>query len=268
MSYKSFKEYFQSCPVQRCSSASKGELILCQHRPSSSALAATYEEERKPPKTSLKDKIAALVASGSDRYRNKERPSQSRTSTSPPIPPESEKYTDLEEGNGSGTKRSFFESSETGLHPNWTEEDGGRLDESRIETSGVASSSYRPPNKRRRNGLSLLSTHDFQRKNSPPNFTRSVDEVEEHSPTSESGDDEELGLESEAGLSTPPPPEGPFEPLQLWPPPGEGTSDGVDEVVQVPASINSRLLEHQRPGVVFLYNQYRKDIGGILGDDM
>lgn len=37
---------------------------------------------------------------------------------------------------------------------------------------------------------------------------------------------------------------------------------------QVPASINCRLLEHQREGVKFLYNLYKNNHGGILGDDM
>uniref|UniRef100_A0A803QJG7 Switch 2 n=1 Tax=Cannabis sativa TaxID=3483 RepID=A0A803QJG7_CANSA len=54
---------------------------------------------------------------------------------------------------------------------------------------------------------------------------------------------------------------GPYEPLVL-------TSEGEIPVVQVPASINCRLLEHQREGVKFLYNLYKKNHGGILGDDM
>ncbi|KAK4386341.1 Switch 2 [Sesamum angolense] len=54
---------------------------------------------------------------------------------------------------------------------------------------------------------------------------------------------------------------GPYEPLVLSLP-------GEIPVVEVPASINSRLLEHQREGVKFLYNLYRKNHGGILGDDM
>ncbi|KAK9689866.1 hypothetical protein RND81_09G087100 [Saponaria officinalis] len=54
---------------------------------------------------------------------------------------------------------------------------------------------------------------------------------------------------------------GPFEPLVLL-------SSGVIPVVQVPASINCRLLEHQREGVKFLYQLYKNNHGGILGDDM
>ncbi|XP_062105982.1 switch 2 [Humulus lupulus] len=54
---------------------------------------------------------------------------------------------------------------------------------------------------------------------------------------------------------------GPYEPLVL-------TSEGEIPVVQVPASINCRLLEHQREGVKFLYNLYKNNHGGILGDDM
>nr|KYP44537.1 hypothetical protein KK1_033937 [Cajanus cajan] len=54
---------------------------------------------------------------------------------------------------------------------------------------------------------------------------------------------------------------GPFEPLLL-------SSQGQLPVVQVPASINCRLLEHQREGVKFLYGLYKNNHGGILGDDM
>ncbi|KAA8524350.1 hypothetical protein F0562_010773 [Nyssa sinensis] len=54
---------------------------------------------------------------------------------------------------------------------------------------------------------------------------------------------------------------GPFEPLVLSLP-------GEIPVIQVPASINCRLLEHQRGGVKFLYNLYKNNHGGILGDDM
>lgn len=39
-------------------------------------------------------------------------------------------------------------------------------------------------------------------------------------------------------------------------------------ILQVPASINCRLLEHQREGVKFLYRLYENNHGGILGDDM
>ncbi|XP_042042136.1 switch 2-like [Salvia splendens] len=54
---------------------------------------------------------------------------------------------------------------------------------------------------------------------------------------------------------------GPYEPLIL-------SFSGEIPAVQVPASINSRLLEHQREGVKFLYNLYKNNHGGILGDDM
>ncbi|KAL5972497.1 hypothetical protein ACLOJK_039301 [Asimina triloba] len=54
---------------------------------------------------------------------------------------------------------------------------------------------------------------------------------------------------------------GPFEPLVL-------SSTDESSIVQVPASINCRLLEHQRLGVKFLYNLHQKNHGGILGDDM
>ncbi|XP_074366145.1 switch 2 isoform X1 [Apium graveolens] len=51
---------------------------------------------------------------------------------------------------------------------------------------------------------------------------------------------------------------GPYEPLVL----------NESPLVQVPASINCRLLEHQRVGVKFLYNLYKNNHGGVLGDDM
>ncbi|EPS65460.1 hypothetical protein M569_09312, partial [Genlisea aurea] len=51
------------------------------------------------------------------------------------------------------------------------------------------------------------------------------------------------------------------EPLRLSP-------SGEVPVVEIPASVNSRLLEHQREGAKFLYNLYRNNHGGILGDDM
>ncbi|XP_052207251.1 switch 2 [Diospyros lotus] len=54
---------------------------------------------------------------------------------------------------------------------------------------------------------------------------------------------------------------GPFEPLVL-------SAPGEAPVVQVPASVNCRLLEHQRAGVKFLYNLYKNNHGGVLGDDM
>ncbi|GAB2242516.1 hypothetical protein Droror1_Dr00019291 [Drosera rotundifolia] len=54
---------------------------------------------------------------------------------------------------------------------------------------------------------------------------------------------------------------GPYEPLVLSMP-------GEISVIQVPASINCRLLEHQREGVTFLYKLYKNKHGGILGDDM
>ncbi|XP_078433427.1 switch 2 [Wolffia australiana] len=54
---------------------------------------------------------------------------------------------------------------------------------------------------------------------------------------------------------------GPFEPLVL-------SSPGEFPVVEVPPSINCRLLDHQRDGVKFLYGLYKKNHGGVLGDDM
>ncbi|CAM6043473.1 unnamed protein product [Sphagnum compactum] len=81
------------------------------------------------------------------------------------------------------------------------------------------------------------------------------------------GGEEDVKRDSEAGLFIRAESKGLYEPLVLWPPP-ERAADGGAEVVQVPASINSRLLEHQREGVRFLYKLYRENRGGILGDDM
>ncbi|XP_026660481.2 switch 2 isoform X2 [Phoenix dactylifera] len=54
---------------------------------------------------------------------------------------------------------------------------------------------------------------------------------------------------------------GPYEPLVL-------SSPGETPVIQVPASISCRLLEHQKDGVRFLYSLYKNNHGGVLGDDM
>jgi len=81
------------------------------------------------------------------------------------------------------------------------------------------------------------------------------------------GGEEDVKRDSEAGLFIRAESKGLYEPLVLWPPPERAANDGA-EVVQVPASINSRLLEHQREGVRFLYKLYRENRGGILGDDM
>lgn len=98
---------------------------------------------------------------------------------------------------------------------------------------------------------------------------RRVEVLESACPKEEEEGDGHL-RDSEAGLFIQSEREGPYEPLVLWPLPGEGSSSGIDaaRIVQVPASINSRLLPHQRDGVKFLYNLYREDRGGILGDDM
>ena len=96
-----------------------------------------------------------------------------------------------------------------------------------------------------------------------------VEVLESARPKEEEEGDGRLN-DSEAGLFIQSEREGLYEPLVLWPLPGEGSSSGVDaaRIVQVPVSINSRLLPHQRDGVKFLYNLYREDRGGILGDDM
>eukprot|EP00897_Mesotaenium_endlicherianum_P002952 jgi/Mesen1/2685/ME000167S01845 len=82
------------------------------------------------------------------------------------------------------------------------------------------------------------------------------------------------------------------EPLRVWPLPsppvrpaegqgqvaetqqeegrqGQGRRSESDaDVVEVPAVINGRLLEHQREGVKFLYRCYRERRGAVLADDM
>ncbi|MCL7034130.1 hypothetical protein MKW94_012029 [Papaver nudicaule] len=88
--------------------------------------------------------------------------------------------------------------------------------------------------------------------------------VKENTQRDGDDDDEESGI----GISREPvsthfqfDPTGPFEPIVL-------SSPHESPVVQVPAAINCRLLEHQREGVRFLYGLYKKNHGGILGDDM
>ncbi|CAN6292907.1 unnamed protein product [Urochloa humidicola] len=90
---------------------------------------------------------------------------------------------------------------------------------------------------------------------------------EDDDPASSSSDEDERCTRLICRPRPPPPPaaalesRGPYEPLVLSPP-------GESPVVQVPPSINCRLLAHQRDGVRFLYNLYRNNHGGVLGDDM
>lgn len=64
--------------------------------------------------------------------------------------------------------------------------------------------------------------------------------------------------------------------LVVWPSSActDGVGDEIDfskediEIVRVPASINARLLPHQRHGVRFLYGLYAEKRGGVLADDM
>lgn len=92
------------------------------------------------------------------------------------------------------------------------------------------------------------------------------EEIEEEVLLLSKGDEDNEVLndvgDSEAGVFVQPHTEGPFEPLIL-----DGSSDN-GRIVQVPASINCRLLQHQREGVKFLYNLYKANHGGVLGDDM
>ncbi|KAH7372953.1 hypothetical protein KP509_17G031100 [Ceratopteris richardii] len=77
-------------------------------------------------------------------------------------------------------------------------------------------------------------------------------------------------VDSEAGLLIQSQHEGLQESLVLWPP-ETGDCEGHDDTeicVEVPASINSRLMPHQREGVKFLFSLYSENKGGILGDDM
>jgi len=41
-----------------------------------------------------------------------------------------------------------------------------------------------------------------------------------------------------------------------------------DEGAEIPAPINKFLRKYQREGVEFLWGQWKKRMGGILGDDM
>ena len=38
--------------------------------------------------------------------------------------------------------------------------------------------------------------------------------------------------------------------------------------IQVPSAINTFLRDYQRDGIKFLYDKFRKSMGGMLGDDM
>lgn len=103
--------------------------------------------------------------------------------------------------------------------------------------------------------------------NQPPKiqtqFHLKVEDVDDDEPESEHEHEEKTdGLRRpKLDLSKLDHTTGPYEPLLL---------SALDEIplVQVPASINCRLLEHQREGVKFLYNLYKNNHGGVLGDDM
>lgn len=45
-------------------------------------------------------------------------------------------------------------------------------------------------------------------------------------------------------------------------------SKDKDDQAQIPAPINRFLRQYQREGAEFLYSQFKKGLGGILGDDM
>ncbi|KZV14936.1 switch 2 [Dorcoceras hygrometricum] len=126
-------------------------------------------------------------------------------------------------------------------------------------------SSRKPPKSSlSRQLLRLRDDDDFFPQTQPKSVKKEVDST----PRSED-DDADGGKDNEFTVRRDPKLEsfhqfdtdGPYEPLVLSPP-------GEIPVVQVPASINSRLLEHQRGGVKFLYKLYRNNHGGVLGDDM
>ncbi|KAJ4782677.1 DNA repair/recombination protein [Rhynchospora pubera] len=125
--------------------------------------------------------------------------------------------------------------------------------------------SRKPPKSCLSQQLQRLQLPDFSPSLSIPN--RNGDKFEREGKDDE-GEEEEEGCEEDvrvnwrrpvknSGIPAP----GPYEPLVLSEP-------GEVPVVQVPASINCRLLEHQRYGVRFLYNLYKQNHGGVLGDDM
>ncbi|KAL2644664.1 hypothetical protein R1flu_012251 [Riccia fluitans] len=278
MSYKAFKELFQNC----------GSVETCSLSQQVKALGIEDEKERKPLKTSLKDRIASL-----DRKEKglTEGPTNFKASVSLPAIRWSSELSADHDGEKNPPILQPCSRRKTKNQQTSEEDD--------LERFG--------PKKRKHNGtdtvkdvLDSLETSDVVPSNSVSSASRGVKprravtlpvsaaekKVFEDKEEEEEAEDkfqetqslihaleyEGLRLENknEVGASEEQVDHVAFDPLVLWPPPKGGspaTSAGV-ESVEVPGSINSRLLEHQREGVRFLYTLYRNNHGGILGDDM
>lgn len=251
MSLKAFKESLQTCSAQRLSRRAtsaatpetkakpEGEL---EGEPEATPVVVA----RKPPKISLRDQFGGYAGFLKPQLPSYDAPASQHgpKPCSEPALPSREQGIAPESGSGSiaasdsRVKRSF--SKGFGL-----QRCGSGVAKREEDVADVQGEDGRAPKRRK---------------------------VEKHinvdvKPATE---DDGAGHDSEAGLFIQAEKEGSYEPLVLWPASGERSSSGVEDgsVVQVPASINSRLLPHQRDGVQFLYNLYREGRGGILGDDM
>ncbi|KAG6554606.1 hypothetical protein Mapa_003624 [Marchantia paleacea] len=270
MAYKAFKELFQNCSLSS------------QPKP-----LGDDSEERKPLKTSLRERISLLdrqerrLTSGSTVVPNSLKESSislpvllSNTEDSPPhgtdkndpvlLPcsrtradDENLRFISAKDGRSSGSRKRKSEAIyKTEAPPSELSTDPPSEDVS----STLRSVKPRPPVTLPATAVENVVILDDD------------DGIEDEEEDTQSlihaleDEDDNTGREVDILLE----PQISFEPLVLWPPPGEGPSTGSGEVkrVEVPASINSRLLEHQREGVSFLYKLYRNNHGGILGDDM
>ena len=218
--------------LRECLKTCSGRTQVQAHQTLAPSTAATG---RKPPKTSLREQVASLE--------------HLLLNSNPGIKRSTDGEYGEEEEEVHHVKRKRVEVLES-ARPIEKEEEVHHVKRKRVEVLESA----RPKEEEE-------EVHHVKRKR--------VEVLESARPKEEEEGDGRLH-DSEAGLFIQSEREGPYEPLVLWPLPGEGSSSGVDaaRIVQVPASINSRLLPHQRDGVKFLYNLYREDRGGILGDDM
>ncbi|KAL3697794.1 hypothetical protein R1sor_011870 [Riccia sorocarpa] len=279
-SYKAFKELFQNCASVEASALSQ------QVR----ALGIDEAEDRKPLKTSLKYRIAEL----DEKERGlKPKPASSfKPSISLPAlrlseeiseaPYEGEKNRSALQPCSRAAKTQNQQLTETDLDNfgppkrkhRWHQTAPDFLDS--LERSDLVvprsnnsvSSAQRRVKPRRAVTLPVSAAENKivevkEEAEGDIQETQSLIHALEYEDFSELGQEKEVGASDEHVAA-----DVAFEALVLWPPPGEGSSSAEAERVEVPGSINSRLLEHQREGVRFLYKLYRHNHGGILGDDM